>query len=202
MNHLDDVQLQGYLDGELKPRVTQRVEHHLDRCVECRARLDAWAALSESIQETRMSTDSLEPYGQFWVKLANQLPTEGRSTVWPYAPLFPPILLVVLGVAAKVILTLGMTAFALSQLGVIPSLAGMVGWIGTSLGWFPRLEQLVMSWITPLWGGLSVTSQRTAVIVLSTSAFVVVTFVIATLYATWALCWKAADRPTRNGGHS
>lgn len=203
MNHPDDRQLQGYLDGELQPTVARHVGDHLMRCVECRTRLDAWRALSESIHETRPSDDVMEPFGTFWVQLADQLPASGQPpSVWPFAPMLPPVLLVVLGAAAKVILSLLVAAYLLSQLGVIPSLTGILGGIATPLGWFPDLQETIVSWVALRWQGLSATDQGIVVVALATLALVAITAVLATLYTTWALCWKAANRSTHNGGHS
>ena len=73
MQHIDDVQLQAYIDGELSPDASRIVEQHIIECQECCAKLDDTQCLCNSLRTLVPDDDLFRSEGEFWACLAARL---------------------------------------------------------------------------------------------------------------------------------
>jgi anti-sigma factor RsiW len=200
MPHLDELQIQSYLDGELGSALAQQVHTHLDTCPACRAEMRGFERLGADIRAVSPTSDLFSPEGEFWARLARNLP-QTRPATWPWLPYLPPVLLGVFGSALEMLLYVVSVVYILVGLRVLPSLGPVVSQQLAALVGHPALAISLYSWlgwsteqavqvVTQPWASLSVATQDSLIFV---SVFLVVGALMAlvvALYLVWVLCWS------------
>jgi anti-sigma factor RsiW len=134
MQHIDDVQLQAFLDGELSADACRNLEAHLAGCPACCARLDGCQCLCDNLRSLAPQDDLFRSEGEFWACLAGRL-TQPCSTTWPWLTTLPPVLLGSVGLALNVLLSLILVSYALTGLGIVTSPGtALASWLPIALG--------------------------------------------------------------------
>lgn len=168
MQHIDDVQLQAYIDGELSPDARRIVEQHIVECRECCAKLDDSQCLCNSLRALAPDDDLFRSEGEFWACLAARLKPDRPSTSsWLIS--FPPVLLGSLGLILNVVISITLAFYALTGLGITSSpsaalalwvtralAAPALGPIFAALGWS---QAAVSARVTGAWSLLGSTGQ-------------------------------------------
>jgi hypothetical protein len=211
MPHLDELQIQSYLDGELDGALCQQVRAHLHVCSACRAALYALDCLGADIRASLPADDLFSSEGEFWAKLASNLP-QTRPAIWPWLPYLPPVLLGVFGSVLEIMLYIVSVVYALVGLHVLPSLGPIVSQQLTVLAGHPALASYLYSWlgwsteqavqtVTQPWASLSVVVQDTVIFVSVFLALGALMALVVALYLAWVLCWSKPASLDRRGGH-
>jgi len=207
MRHPDDMQLNAYLDGELRDDASQSFQAHLRACQACQARLAEWKRLSKRIYETRPALTAFRPEGEFWAGLAAKLPQARRET-WPLLEYLPPFLLATLGALLRLLISLISTAYDLTILGVLPRLGPLMSQHLANILSPPLLGQSLGAWINQSsqqaarsWGALSPVGQETVLFGVLWVALMSFLGIVVAFYGLWATCQHGADRSDQNGGH-
>lgn len=168
MQHIDDVQLQAYIDGELSPDASRIVEQHIIECQECCAKLDDTQCLCNSLRTLVPDDDLFRSEGEFWACLAARL-KPGRPFTSSWLISFPPVLLGSLGLILNGVISITLVVYALTGLGIASSpSAALTFWVTralaapalepvfTALGWS---QDAVTARVTGAWNLLGSTGQ-------------------------------------------
>lgn len=141
MQHIDDVQLQAYIDGELSHDARRLVEQHIAECQECCAKLDDCQCLCSNLRALVPGEDLFRSEGEFWACLAGRLKPVCRPT-WPWLATLPPVVLGSLGLILNAVLTMTLVFYSLTGMGITGSPgAALASWVAPTLG-APVLEPL------------------------------------------------------------
>ncbi|OGO05687.1 MAG: hypothetical protein A2Y73_07190 [Chloroflexi bacterium RBG_13_56_8] len=206
-HHPSELQIQAYLDGELAEESSLRVGRHLAECPSCHAMVEKWSRLRTVLRASRSAAEAFGSSGAFWVRLAGALP-QNRPLVWPLLPYMPPLVLGMVGTFLQALLSLAIAAYALSGLGVIPSigeaisenLPGILSYrfledsIYRWLGWSGRE---VVAYVMARWQGVGQGMQNGIALTLLVLILTLFSLVVVVLYFAWAMCWSAPARELR-----
>jgi len=135
MRHIDDVQLQAYIDGELSPEACRMVEEHIAECQVCCAKLDDCQCLCSNVRALVPEDGLFRSEGEFWACLASRLKPTCATTTWPWITSLPPVLLGSVGLVLNVLISVALALHALASLGITGSPgAALASWMTTALG--------------------------------------------------------------------
>jgi hypothetical protein len=194
MQHIDDIQLQAFIDGELGPDACHAVEQHIAECRECCAKLDDCQCLCTNLRALVPDDDLFRSEGEFWACLAGRLkPT--CTTTWPWLTSLPPVLLGALGLTLDVLISITLALYALTGLGITSSPGtALAAWLPGALG-APALEPLyaALGWsqsvvserLTSAWNVLGSAGQDFLVFALFLVLVGALLGTVLTLYFSW-----------------
>jgi len=168
MQHIDDIQLQAFLDGELSPDACEAIEAHLAHCPECCVKLDDCQCLCRDLHALIPQDGMFRSEGEFWACLAGRL-KQPSATSWPWLSSLPPMLLGLLAVMLNVLVSATLVSYTMTRLGVLRSPGEVLAsWLPALLG-APALEPVyaALGWsqaaiserLTSAWGVMGAASQ-------------------------------------------
>ncbi|MBN1402223.1 MAG: zf-HC2 domain-containing protein [Anaerolineae bacterium] len=203
MKHLEDWQIQCFLDGELDPGSRDRVQTHLQSCPRCQDSLQAVQATSWAIRSTKPSPESLRYGSELWQSLTQRLPRRRASTL-SWFSLLPPFLLGLLGTSASLLISATHAAYALQRMGIMPPMGStmvdrMAGVLASPVledtvydrfGWSG--DQVSQSLIS-FWGDVNQSTHHAVGFLACLFLLGVVLSSFVMLYMFWALCLMRAD---------
>lgn len=203
MKHLDDWQIQRFLDGELDPASRRATEIHLQRCPQCQGALCAVQETIWAVRRTKPSPESLTYDPQFWQGLAQRLPRT-RVTALPWISLLPPFLLGLLGTSMSLLVSGVYAAHTLQNMGLMPPMGSRMAdrmaqalaspileeGIYDRLGWSG--DQVSQSFAN-FWDQMNQSTHQEA-------GFLMILFLLGVLFSSivmlhffWLLCLMQAD---------
>jgi hypothetical protein len=203
MKHLDEWQIQRFLDGELDPASRDTVQTHLQRCPECQNALRAVQETVWAIRSTRPSLESLPCGPEFWHSLTQHLP-KIQATTLPWLSLLPPFLLGLLGTSVSLLISGTYAAHALENMGLMPPMGShmadrMAQALASPLledGLYDRLgwsgDQVSRSFIS-LWDQMNQSTNRGAGFLMILSLLGLLFSSIVMLHLFWVVCLVRSD---------
>jgi anti-sigma factor RsiW len=210
MRHPDEVQLQVYLDGEIEAAKRPQLAAHLDHCPLCSARARRWEELAAALRATRPTPATFSTEGEFWARLARQLP-DRRPPTWAFLAYLLPVLLGALGVVLDLLVSAVLVFYGLISLGVVPPLHTTIqGWL-TQVRIDPFIADSVSTWasqslgdrlvqLSEQWKAMAL-SQRDDVLLWAVLAVLGIALAaVVVLYFLWAICWSRSSEVDANGG--
>ncbi len=73
--HISPKQISAWLDGQLKPKASARIERHLDQCPVCRSARDELVEVDKAFRRTAV----LEPPEHLWAEISSHLSRTDQS---------------------------------------------------------------------------------------------------------------------------
>ena len=204
MQHLDEVELQSYLDSEADESLCRRAEAHIVRCPWCEKQLGIWREVCTRVRESAPAPSSFQSEGAFWVELAAKL-DQRRPHIWPLVPYLPPVILGVLSALVQLLVSVVLLSQTLMSLRVIPSLGARAATRLTILLSQPGLQAFlsdrlglsgpeITNRIIGLYGKVNSNAQDAFVTIAAIALLSIVLGIAVALLFSWALCWSKAAR--------
>lgn len=197
--HPTGLQLQAYLDRELRPACSARVQDHVGSCPDCQRALASLGRQSRSVRGSRPGLLCLSNDEAFWMRLAGAIGPR-RLECWPWVPYVPPVLLAALGMTVKTVRWALASAASLSGLGILPPLGDLAADGARAAISFPLLSGALRQCLSPwgkalaqatswFWGGMARNLQETTLFLLGLSISEALLCLIAVCYVVWIWCW-------------
>ncbi len=191
MDHVTDF-LGAYLDGELRVSQAERIEKHLEMCALCRLELTELTKLNNLLQDT-VSTPTMKSEDQFVADVGLLLRRQPESSTWERVLLTGwkaiPVGLATTWIFIQTSLIIMSCVYILSL--VVPGIAGIEHLLAASTPpvWSNALWGITQPWITQILEAVTELLHLDIHIHWNISVFLVLPFVIGTLYVCWLASW-------------
>ena len=207
MKHLGLEQLDRFLDRELDQKARAAVQAHLDVCGQCRRELAISRELCAIVRDTRPDAQSFSREGEFWARLAGQLP-ETPDAPWSWITYLPAFVLGVLGSLVQILLSAVLAGLSLGSLGIVPPIGPMISerlpavltsplFKNSVYGAFGWPSEEVMSSVLLAWEGMGHSAQNTLVLGAILIALGTLLSFLLTLFVSWVMYWPRTTRQHR-----